>query len=160
MTIAQPPPSDLVLCAHYVPPTVLPSHLPVVDWEQKKENRWKSDDQLIGIRSIHPPDDLPALMDNLENLQRIKIIDVPEEIVIDLLSVLATSQMNNLQQLEIDCLRLQKDTSITFAFVALEFLSIDMIFVISDESEEQPEELGYIPILFDTPVLRKVYLGK
>ena len=127
------------------------------------DNRWKQDNAVIEIESIRTPADLPALMGILGNLRRVKIFELEREPVLELMDALgaADRQWGNLMQLEIDLLRLHEGTAITYAFVALEFLSIDRVWVDDALERERPEEAPVeTTIVFDAPTLRTVCLGK
>ena len=153
MAQADRPPHDLVLCARY-----------------PQENRWKSNDELVNSKTLRKLTPDLWLKENFKSLRRVKITEAyPREQMIELLTILSgpAGPADNLSVLEIDTLTFREGDSISCAFAGLELLSVDRVFVIAQDEENPAEEIilpeGFhttASILFDTPALRKVYLGK
>lgn len=125
-----------------------------------KDNRWKLNDEVIEIESIRAPAHLPLLPDNLRNLRRVKIFELDSQFVLGLLDALVAVNRTkgNLLQLEIDLMRLPEGTAITYAFAALQMLSIDRMQV--DDPRTVERHSAELSVVFDAPALRAVCLGK
>ena len=138
----QPKLADLVLCAEY-----------------PRDNRWKSNDELIDRRSLLKLSNESLRSYGFMNLRRVKIIEAEREFVLGVLRALSATDLvtSTLLELEINELTLHKGTSVTYAFASLNFLSINQIRTIHDGPERR---LKSTCIQFDTPVLRTVFLGK
>lgn len=127
-------------------------------------NRWKRSNAVINTGSIRAPADLPTLIGNLRSLRMVKIFELARKPVLELLDALAAidKQRGNLVHLEIDRLRPIEGTAITYAFVALQMLSIDRVERVNDpQARERPEgPAAETTIQFDAPSLHTVSLGK
>lgn len=125
-------------------------------------NRWREDNEIIQIESIRTPEQLPSLIGNLRNLRRVKIFELEREPVHELLDALGAidQQRGNLLELEIEQLILVEGTTITYAFAALEVLSIDRVHVLNAAGERPVGPLAETTILFNAPYLDTVSLGK
>ena len=141
----QPKLADLVLCAEY-----------------PRENRWKSNDELIDRRSLLKLSNESLRSYGFMNLRRVKIIEAEREFVLGVLRALSATDLvtSTLLELEINelaidrAVQLRKGTSVTYVFASLKFLSIDQI----HNGPERPRNFTWI--VFDTPKLRTVFLGK
>lgn len=130
--------------------------LPLVAWE-KKENRWRCDDQLITIQSLCEES---LRNHDLSNVRRIKLIDAPQESMLLLMAVWSKEPLN-LRVLEFGTIGIQNVFQCTLTLSGLEYLSIDNILVMKgDRPMARGEDVVEISLLFHTPALRRVYLGK
>lgn len=131
-----------------------------------KGNRWKSNDAEIHKRTLCKLVPDLCLKMNLTSLRRLKIIGhYSRNEWIELLDELSglDGPHHNLSVLEIGTLTFYEGDSITCALPGLRFLSIDRVLVVDPNEKEQVVFEGYwtsVSILFDTPSLRIVYLGK
>ena len=132
------------------------------------DNRWKSPPNEI----IHPAIVRPARHirpRDFWHLKKIRIAFVEESLnVMDLLYAIGNGLAPRLEQLEIDRIILQESMMLTCKLDYLWMLSIESIVVLDSEKEQLPEpgpddaeeRSTYNFIRLETPVLKKVYLGK
>lgn len=142
------------------------SHLVICNW-YPRSNRWKADDTLIPSRRFRGLGNLPVPLEYffVFSLSRVKIIEIRSRAqTISLLADLRMRerQKSTLLELEINELQLRRGTSITYAFASLDILSIDRISMVNEDDAVIRCEGQWTgtSIQFDTPVLRRVYLGK
>lgn len=120
-----------------------------------EDNRWRLGDKIMSPHILRTIEQFPGL--DLQHLKRVRFSDVPGQRVLECLRTIMNSE-STLLQLEIDEIIVSEYT--TFTFMYLHFLSIDSIVVIDSDGNKLPEGPANTMILFNSPVLRKVYLGK
>lgn len=117
-------------------------------------NRWAFSSEVINYALIR---DLRQQLqfDQLRNVRRAKICDVPRDQMPDLLNRLS-SVSELLEQLDIDSFSVARIARLKFRMVCLVTLSIERFELGPRHGDEIKEKI----VEFDTPALQNLYLGK